>query len=350
VSTAATAETQPLEGPTNQTRFVDLALRARTFGIVVVLGLVVLVTTSIQSRFLSSNDVQFILSGAAIYAVMAVGEAMVIVTRNVDLSVGSVAGLCAFVCAGLFHELPGIPTVAVFAIGALLGGGCGLITGLLSAICRIPSLVVTLAMLWIVRSVDVLLVGGGQVTAGQVPRSFLLIFYDTIPGIGVPDIAVGAAVLMVAVYFYMSSFRSGRDLYAIGSDPDAARLAGIPIAKRITTAFVMSGALAGIAGVLYASQIGTIDSTAATGYELQVIASVVIGGVAIFGGSGNVIGAALGALLLGTITSALYTLGVNQNWDEAFQGLLIILAITLDRGIQAQLANALRRRRVRLGA
>ena len=112
-----------------------------------------------------------------------------------------------------------------------------------------------------------------------------------------------AAVVAVAAY-YLRSFRSGRELYAIGSNPDAARLAGIPIATRVFTAFVISGALAGIAGVLWAARYGTIDSTAGTGYELNVVAAVVVGGVAIFGGSGTVVGAALGALLLNTINDA----------------------------------------------
>lgn len=345
---AATADPQPLELPSGQTRFVDLVLRARTFGIVVVLAIVVFGTAAVQSRFLDSSSIQFILADATIFAVIAVGEAMVIITRNVDLSVGSVVGLSAFLSASTFQHIPGIPIFAVFFVGLAIGAGCGLVTGLVSAIGRIPSLVVTLAMLYIIRAVDILIVGGSQVTTGQVPRGFLAIFTDSL--LGIPDIAIGAAVLVAIAYYYMRSFRSGRDLYAIGSDPEAARRAGVPIAKRVVTAFVISGALAGLGGVLYAVQIGTIDSTAGTGYELQVIAAVVVGGVAIFGGSGNVVGAALGALLLGTITSALYVLGINQDWDEALQGALLLLAISLDRGIQAQLANALRRRRVRLGA
>ena len=129
-----------------------------------------------------------------------------------------------------------------------------------------------------------------------------------------------ALVVVGSCAYYLRSFRSGRELYAIGSNPDAARLAGIPIGRRVFTAFVVSGALAGVAGVLWAAQYGTIDSTAGTGYELQVIAAVVVGGVAIFGGSGSVVGAALGALLLNTITPALYVLGISSFWDQAIAG------------------------------
>ena len=156
---------------------------------------------------------------------------------------------------------------------------------------------------------------------------------------------------MVAIAaFYLRSYRSGRDLYAIGSDPDAARLAGIPIARRVFFAFVLSGAIAGLGGVIWATQYNTIDATAANGLELQIIAAVVVGGVAIFGGSGSVVGAALGALLLQTINLALNVLGVPSLWTEAIAGFLLIVAITLDRGIQLRLAAALRRRREHLGA
>jgi rhamnose transport system permease protein len=160
---------------------------------------------------------------------------------------------------------------------------------------------------------------------------------------------VVAVVVAIAAY-YMRSYRSGRDLYAIGSEPQAARLAGIPIARRSFVAFLISGAIAGVAGVLWASQYATITSTAANGLELQVIAAVVVGGVAIFGGSGTVVGAALGALLLQTITTALNVLGIPSLWTEAIAGFLLLVAITLDSVIQVQQAAALRRRRVRLGA
>jgi rhamnose transport system permease protein len=156
--------------------------------------------------------------------------------------------------------------------------------------------------------------------------------------------------VIAAGAYYLRSFRSGRDLYAIGSNPEAARLVGVPIGLRVFTAFAVCGGIAGIAGVLYAARYGTIDSNAGSGYELQVIAAVVVGGVAIFGGSGSVVGAAFGALLLTTILSALYTLGVSPFWNQAIAGMLLLGAIALDRGISAQLNATLRKRRTRLGA
>jgi rhamnose transport system permease protein len=149
--------------------------------------------------------------------------------------------------------------------------------------------------------------------------------------------------------YYLRSYRSGRELYAIGSNPEAARLAGIPVGRRVFTAFAVSGAIAGVAGVLWAAQYQTVDSNAGTGYELTVIASVVVGGVAIFGGSGSAVGAAIGALLLQTINSALYVLGISPFWDQAIAGALLLAAITLDRIISLRLTAALRRRSAGVG-
>jgi rhamnose transport system permease protein len=236
----------------------------------------------------------------------------------------------------------------VFAVGLGVGLACGFVTGVITAVGRVPSLVVTLAMLYIIRGVDTIIVGSGQVVANALPNSFINIFHATL--LGIPDVAIAVAIVVALAAYYLRSFRSGRELYAMGSEPSAARLGGIPIARRIFAAFVLSGALAGLAGVLWATQYNTIDATAATGLELQVIAAVVVGGVAIFGGSGSVIGAALGALLLQTISSALNVLGVPSLWTEAISGFLLLVAITLDRGIQLRLAAALRRRRVHLGA
>jgi rhamnose transport system permease protein len=354
VSTAAETPPQPAaeavpEGTlANPRTLVDFVLRARTFGIVGILALLVIVTTLIQPSFLSGSNIRFILGDATLYALVAIGETFVVLTRNVDLSVGSVVGLSAYVSANMFQAHPGIAIPLVFLIGIGIGLVCGVVTGLITAIGRVPSLVVTLAMLYIIRGVDTIIVGSGQVVANSLPDSFIAIFHDTI--LGIPDLAWVTAILVAIAAYYLRSYRSGRELYAIGSDPDAARLAGIPIARRIFFAFVLSGAIAGLGGVFWATQYNTIDATAANGLELQVIAAVVVGGVAIFGGSGSVVGAALGALLLQTINVALNVLGVPSLWTEPIAGFLLLVAITLDRGIQLRLAAALRKRKVHLGA
>ena len=340
--------TPPIADAASARRLVDLVFRLRELGILVVLVLLVLVTASIEPRFLYLSNIQFILIDTTIFALLALGQTMVVLTRNVDLSIGSVLGLAAFLSADLFGKHEGIPIALVFAVGLSIGIACGVANGLLTVVGRVPSLVVTLATLYIIRGIDILLVGGGQVVASSLPDSFIEIPRKTVAGI--PVLAIVVAVVVAVGAYYLRSYRSGRELYAIGSNPDAARLAGIPSGRRVFTAFVISGGIAGVAGVLYAARYGTIDSTAGTGYELQVIAAVVVGGVAIFGGSGSVVGAALGALLLNTILSALYVLGVSPFWNQAIAGALLLGAIALDRGISLWLADALRKRRTHLGA
>jgi rhamnose transport system permease protein len=242
----------------------------------------------------------------------------------------------------LFGDHSNIPIPVVFMVGIGVGLGWGIVNGLLVAAGRVPSLVVTLATLYIIRGLDILIVGGKEVVASSLPGAFLEIPKSTVGGI--PDLAIAIAVVVGIGAYYLRAFRSGRDLYAIGSNPEAARLAGIPVGRRVFTAFAVSGAIAGIAGVLWAAQYGTIDSTAGTGYELQVVSAVVVGGVAIFGGSGSVVGAALGAVLLSTISTALYVLGISAFWDQAIWGFLLLLAIALDQTIKERLTSALRRR------
>jgi rhamnose transport system permease protein len=323
-------------------RLTERIFRIRESGILAVLIVFVAVTTIVQHRFLSSTNITFVLTNTTIFALLSLGETMVVITRNVDLSIGSVLGLSAYVSSNLFGHHHGISILVVFAVGLAIGLACGLANGLMVSLGGVPSLVVTLATLYIVRGIDTLIVGGNEVVASTLPSGFIQIARANIGG--VPYLAIGIAVLVGLGAYYLRSFRSGRELYAIGSSPDAARLAGIPVATRISTAFVVSGAIAGIAGVLWATEYQTIDSTAGTGYELQVIAAVVVGGVAIFGGSGSVVGAAVGALLLSTITSALYVLGISPFWDQAIAGFLLLVAISLDRAIAVRLLAALRLR------
>jgi rhamnose transport system permease protein len=347
--TATLLRREPPETPAEASsrRLTERVFRIRESGIIVVLALFVAVTTGVQHRFVSETNIQFILVNTTIYALLALGETMVVVSRNVDLSVGSVLGMSAYLSASLFGGHHGIPIPVVFAVGLGIGLGWGIVNGLLVTAGRVPSLVVTLATLYIIRGVDILIVGGGMVTANTLPGSFTGIPKATV--LGIPDLAIAVAVVIAAGAYYLRSFRSGRELYAIGSNPEAARLTGLPIGKRVLFAFAVSGAIAGVAGVLWAAQYGTVDSTAGTSYELTVITAVVVGGVAIFGGSGSVVGAALGALLLSTINSALYVLGVSDFWDQAIFGFLLILAITIDRIISVKLTAALRLRSTRRG-
>jgi rhamnose transport system permease protein len=328
-------------------RFVEVAFRVRELGILAALALVVIVTTAVNPRFLSGQSIRDLLLNAAIIALLTVGQTLVVVTRNVDLSVGSVLGLTAFMTGNLFIGRPGLPVVAAVLAGVLVGVVCGAVNGAVTAIGKVPSLVVTLGTLYVFRGIDYAWAGGRQINAADLPDSLLTLGSGRL--LGVPYLVAITVVLVAVAAFALRSYRSGRELYAIGSNPDAAVLAGIPVGRRLLAAFVLSGAVAGLGGVLFTARYGTVDATAGTGFELQVISAVVVGGVAIFGGSGSVVGAALGALLLSTIGSAIVVLRVPSFWQQAIVGALLIGAIALDRLLALRIAAALRQRSVRSG-
>ncbi|MDQ2813048.1 MAG: ABC transporter permease [Actinomycetota bacterium] len=293
-------------------------LRAREVGIGLVLVLVFGITTLHNHNFATANSIQQLLSGAALIAMLGVGETLVIVTRNVDLSVGSIVGLSAYIVGDLFKDHPGTPVILGFAVGIAVGAVIGAVNGFVTATLRVPSLVVTLAMLYIVRGIDGLIVNGVIITSSSIPNAFIAIGFRTF--LGIPWLAIIAFAVVVVVAYAMRSFRSGRDLYAVGSNPEAAALAGVPAARRVFTAFVISGSLAGLAGALFLALHAEVDVTGGTGYELLVVAAVVVGGVAIFGGSGTVVGAALGALLLNTINQALVASRVSAFLERGHRG------------------------------
>lgn len=303
-------------------------LRAREFSIALLIVIVVGVTSLHNSDFLSASSIQQLLSGAALIALLGVGETLVIVTRNYDLSVGSVLGLSAYVVGDMFafHH---IPVWLGFVIGIAVGLACGAVNGFIVAMLRVPSLVVTLGMLYVVRGIDGVLVNGVQINSSQIPTAFTWVGYQNLAGI--PWLAIIVIVVVAVAGYAMRSYRAARDLYAIGSNPEAAALAGIPIQRRVFSAFLISGALAGAAGALFLAQHTQINDSGGLGYELTVVAAVVVGGVAIFGGSGTVVGAALGALLLNTVNQALVASRISAFWDEAIAGALLLAAIAFDR-------------------
>ncbi len=326
-------------------KLTERIFRVRELGIVVAFALLVAVTGILEPRFVETASLRNLALNAAIFAILAVGQTLVLVTRNVDLSVGSVLGLSAYLAGDLLSTHQGMPLPLVFVLGMALGAACGLLNGVLVTWGQVPALVVTLGTLYVFRGLAFLWTDGQQVNAETLPDPFLNLGTDSI--LGVPILVIIALVVLVVVGSWLRDYRTGRELYAIGSNPDGARLAGVRSNRRVLLAFVGAGALAGLGGVLFTARFGTVDATAGVGYELTVIAAAVVGGVAIFGGVGSVYGAALGALLLGTITSSLIVLRVDAFWQQAAIGALLLLAIAFDRLVAVRVEAALRRRSAR---
>jgi rhamnose transport system permease protein len=278
-------------------------------------------------QLLSASNLTDVTVLASIIAIAAVGEAVVVITRNVDLSVEAVIGLVAFVVAAALanHVLT---TPMAMAFGVLLGLVLGMCNGLLVAGLNVPSIVATLGTLSLYRGIDYLLAGGKQITLTQLPPGYTDIARKSL--LAIPVFVWAAIVVVVIIGIGLRQTRFGRSVYAVGSNPEAASIVGIRSGLVTFAAFSLCGLLSGIAGVMWGILFGTINATAATGVTLQVVAAVVVGGVNIFGGSGTVFGAALGALFLGFISNALILLRLSQFWLQAIYGAVILVAVALD--------------------
>jgi rhamnose transport system permease protein len=346
-TTSREVEQAPKRAQASQARLLSRVSRVRELGLLIVLLLLILVVGIQVPRFLSIDNFEQILLSIAILAIVGVGETLVLLTRQVDLSVGSIVGLTAFVTAYFFKELPGVNLVVGILLGCGLGLALGVVNGLLISLGRVPAIVATLGTLYVYRGLVFVFASNTtlQVNASDVPASYLALATTQI--FGIPTLIIIALVIAVIVGYFLRASRTGRQLYAIGSNPEAAAIIGIRATRLTFGAFAASGLLCGLAGVLWGARFATVDATAATGLELQVIAAVVVGGVNIFGGSGTILGACLGAIVLGTLQNALNILNVSQFWLQAIDGAAIIAAVMLDAFITRWLQRSLlvRRRR-----
>jgi rhamnose transport system permease protein len=321
-------------------RVAETLTRFRELAIVGVILVIFFATAVKTPGFANLTSIQQILTNASLFILLAVGETAVIVTRNVDLSVGSTLGISAFLVGDLYTHNPNAPMWLAFLVGIGAGATCGAVIGLVVTVAKVPSLVVSLAALYIIRGILNIIGIGIQIEPSVIPQSFQKIGYGMF--VGIPWIFLIPFSIVLIAGYTLRTFRSSRELYAIGSNPVAAQLAGVPVAKRVFMAFLLSGSLAGLGGVLFLSEFATVNATAGSGYELIVIASCVIGGVAIFGGSGTILGAAFGAILLQVINQALVVTNVSPFWDPALAGALILLTIAFDKILSNRALLALR--------
>jgi rhamnose transport system permease protein len=288
-------------------------------------------------QFLSAANLSQVAILAAIIAIAAVGQAMVVITRNVDLSVDATIGLVAFSVADVLRT-HALSLPAAMGYGIALGLALGVVNGTIVSVFRVPAIVATLGTMSVYRGFTFLLAGGRQVSVSDLPPQYIVLARATV--LGIPVYVVIAIVIVAIASVLLQQTRFGRQVYAVGSNPEAATILGIRSRLVVFVVFALCGLLAGLAGVLWGARFGTINATAANGVVLQIVAAVVVGGVNIFGGSGTVYGAALGALFLGLIANALTLLHLSQFWLQAIYGGVILLAVAADAVIVRRMQRA----------
>jgi len=339
--------TAPSLPPAERGGGLRAALRVRFLGVVAFLVLIWLVFAVLAPRFRSVDNAQIIFFSAAILVIAACSGSLVVITGNLDLSVGAVMGMAAYITADVTANLgtDAGPWIVLLAVG--IGAVLGLVNGVLVAYLELPSIVVTLGTMSLYRGATFVYAGGQQVTSSQLPRWMIRTAEGSF--LGIPYLVWIAAAVVALVAWVLRSTAAGRMLYAYGSNKEAARFFGLPSIRIVVGAYVGAGVLAGLAGFLYAARVGTVTVVLANGWELQVLAAVVIGGVSIWGGSGSVIGAALGAVALASIDNGLVLLNVQEYWRLVIQGVAIVLAVAVG-GLVASRGRVQRRRLVAVSA
>lgn len=266
-----------------------------------------------------------VFNDTSILIILALGQMAVILTRCIDLSMASNLALVGM-CTAMINTLaPEIPVTLLMVLALLLGAGLGAINGLLVWKLEIPPIVVTLGTLTIFRGCIFLLSDGQWINAHEMSASFKSLPRLTI--FGLPMLSLTALVTIVFMFVLFTRTALGRSFYAVGGNPDAAVYTGINVGKTRFQAFVISGALSGVAGYLWVSRYAVAYVDIASGFELDVVAACVIGGISIAGGIGSVAGAVLGALFLGVIKNALPVINISPFWQQAIAGSAIIIAV-----------------------
>ena len=310
----------------------------REMGIGAFIILLIIVVSLRSPYFLDVDNFRDILMDIAILSIVAIGETMVILTRSIDLSVASTVALSGMIVGMTISSHQGIPPFVALLMGIGLGAVLGSINGLLVTKGRIPPIIATLGTLSIYRGLVFAISGGAWVDAHEMPKSFVYLSKNTL--LGVPNLVLIAIFIAIIFYYFLNHTRTGREVYALGSNPEAARVVGIRVNRILFLVYALSGILSGMAGVLWVSRYASAQSDTAAGFELQAVAAAVVGGVNIFGGSGTIPGVVLGSLLLGIIVNALNLVRISPFWKLAVQGLIILLAVVSDALMSRRLQQA----------
>jgi ribose transport system permease protein len=332
--TPVTADTAPAteERPERVLTFGDVF--GRDAGGLIVLLILFGAMTLASSEFLTGDNLANLARQVAVFGIIAVGQLLVILTAGIDLSVGSVLGLTGCITAELLVHGWGI--VPAIVAGLLVGAAIGMFNGGLVAFVKLPPFIVTLGMLGIARGVVLVLTDAS--TVQPLPDAFGNIANGSF--LGLPNLLWLFVAVVVIASLILRRTVFGRYVYAVGSNPESARLAGVPVTRVLVAVYAIAGLLAAVGGVLFTSRLNAGIPTAGTGYELNAIAACVIGGASLFGAKGGAFGAAAGALIVGTLNNGGNLLAINSFYLQIIIGALILAAVAFDQWQSRRAASA----------
>lgn len=317
-------------------------LKEREVSIVILILVFIGIVGSINSKFVTGNSLLLLVSSSIILLILAVGQSFVLLTAEIDVSVGSTMGISAAVCGLLLTN--GVSGWVAALVVLLVGLVAGLFNGIGVALLKIPAIIMTLGTLGILRGLMIISTGGKWIE--DIPNYFKKLSGADFIGIPLP-IWIGI-IILIAAFLVLKLTKMGRYFYAVGDNADGARLIGIPVSKIRILAFVLSGMSASIAGMIFVMNIGFVPNQTGSGMELQVIAAAVLGGVSLNGGLGTVFGAGLGAIFLTAINSSLIYLKIPAYWNNAISGFLLLLIVISDSRFQSYLVTSQFKRGKRL--
>ncbi|MEZ0110741.1 ribose transport system permease protein [Catenulispora sp. EB89] len=332
-----TPEQAPPRGQPAVTRLLRKLAESPEAGVIVACVLVFAIIAANAPTYTSVGNLQVMGRDLAQVGILAVGESVVILTGGIDLSVGALAGLAGILTAW-FNVNQGLPAPVAILLTLLICAGVGVWHGTMVTRLNVPPFVITLVTYTIAQGMALAITTGTPINGIDPLFSNLSQYY--IGRVPVPALFFLGAV--VIAWFALERTYVGRQIYAVGGNREAARLAGIPIARRVTSAYVSSAVLAGVVGVLVIGRMNVADPSVGSGWELTAIAAAVVGGVSLFGGEGRMVGIAAGAILLEFIANGLLALHVNTYYQTVVQGAVLGAAILLDR-LRARLFGRIRR-------
>ena len=313
--------------------------------VIVMIVIAIFVEYRSGGNFLTAENLSDMFTETSVLAICAVGMMFVMVTGGIDLSIGAIMALGAMAGCTVLKNNPGIPTIGVVVIAMAVGIVSGFFNGLLVSKLKILPIIATLGTMNIYRGITYLVANGSWVKQQEMGANFLSLATGKV--LGINNLIMIAVIVYIAAAFFMTQTRTGRKIYAVGNSEESARVSGIKTDNTLILVYTLLGVIAGLAGTLYVCKYGVAQGETCTGYEMNVIAACVLGGVSVNGGTGRVPGVLLGAVLLGLLNNAMPLIHVSSFWQEAIRGLIILLSIAANSLIQRNVEmKALRRRNI----